>query len=141
MSELPLNYIKAQARMVGECFQKSALAGIDSDDFARKFMTTEYGSMVVTDKRMIEYSDAGFMLEGFMKELSFDKGESYNQDILWLTGYIYKYWVSTRDYTPGSIYKMAPIKLIADRYDFYHTQDFDYIINDIIERQYIESEK
>ena len=135
MSDFPISYIKAQAEMVGRCFQRSALLGIDSDDFAEKFMTTEYGIMVITDKRMIEYSDEGFMLEGFTREFKFKKGFCYDEDVLWLTGYLYKYWVSTRNADPRYIYKIAPIKLIGERYEFYHTQDFDYVINDLIERR------
>lgn len=97
-------------------------------------MTTAYGVMVMTDKRMIEYSDDNYMYESFMRELQFEKGPHYPLEVLELAGYLYKYWVSTRNADPREVYKIAPIKLIAVRYGFYHTQDIDYIIDDIIAR-------
>ena len=39
----PKMYVTMQCRVVADCFQRSGLAGIDSDDFARKFMTSDYG--------------------------------------------------------------------------------------------------
>ena len=136
MSEtvFPLNYVRMQCTIVANCFIKSAVEGYDSDDFAEQVMTSDYGVMVLTDHRMIEYSDSNFMFEGFTRELSLKKGKHYDTDILELAGYIYKYWVSTRQADPREVYKLAPIQLFANRYGFYHTQDFDYIINDIIDR-------
>lgn len=34
------------------------------------------------------------------------------------------------------IYALAPISIIAERYEFYHTQGWDYVIDDIISRPY-----
>lgn len=130
----PLNYVKKQCQMIAKCFVKSGIDGLDSDDFAEKILTTEYGVMVLTDRRMIEYSDSNFMYEGFRKNLTFKKGKCYAQEILEFAGYLYKYWISTRNAQPQDIYKKAPLKLLAARYGFYHTQDIDYIINDIISR-------
>jgi hypothetical protein len=129
--EFPIEYVHAQCRIVAQCFVQSANAGYDSDDFAKKFMTTDYGVMVITDHRMIEYSDANFMFEGFQRELKFKQGTHYTQDVLELAGYLYKYWVSTRGADPRKIYIKAPISLINTRYGFYHTQDLDYVIDDI----------
>ena len=68
--------------------------------------------------------------------MKFKKGYSYDADVLWLAGYAYKYWISTREADPRYIYSLAPISLIASRYEFYHTQDVDYVINDIIDRPF-----
>lgn len=93
-------------------------------------------SLVVGDRRTIEFSDCTFLYEGFMLNLKFKQGKHYSEEVLELAGYLYKYWISTRKADPREIYKIASIKLIANRYGFYHTQDIDYIINDIIERPY-----
>ena len=130
----PIAYIKKQCRIIANCFIKSGADDIDSDDFAEKIMTSEYGVMILTDKRMIEYSDSNFMYEGICKNLRFSRGKSYSQEVLEFVGYLYKYWVSTRNEQPQRIYDIAPIKLLATRYGFYHTQDIDYVINDIVNR-------
>lgn len=138
-TELPWLFVQTQCEFIASCFKHSARDGFDSDDFAEKLMTTDYGVMVLTDRRMIEYSDDNFMYEGFTRNLTFKKGAHYSLEVLELAGYLYKYWISTRKEDPREIYKIAPIKLIANRYGFYHTQDLDYVINDIIERPWIES--
>ena len=130
----PSAFIHRQCKTVGYCFMKSGAMGIDSDDFGRKMMNSDYGIMVLTDKRMIEYSDKMFMYEGIEKNLQFKRGKSYEPDILYYAGYLYKYWISTRGENPKKIWKIAPLKLIATRYEFYHTQGFDYVINDLISR-------
>jgi hypothetical protein len=63
-------------------------------------MTTAYGVMVMTDRRMLEYSDDNYMYEGFMRELQFEEGPHYNIEVLELAGYLYKYCVSTRNAAP-----------------------------------------
>lgn len=134
--ELPLKYIIAQAKVVGKCFVLSAEQGYDSDDFAKQFLTSEYGIDVLTDKMMIEYSAHTFMLAGFKRALELKKGNFYDRDVLYLAGFLYKYWWSTRETDPRIIYRLAPARLIANRYEFYHTQGFEYIINDIIAHPY-----
>lgn len=128
------SYLHFQCDMVGECFTLSAKKGWDSLDFVEKFLTTERGIEILKDLRPIEYSDSLFMFEGFMQTVDFKPGPMYDDDVLWFAGYLYRYWVATRKIDPRKIQKISPIKLIADRYYFYHTQDFDYVINDIIER-------
>jgi hypothetical protein len=75
------------------------------------------------------------MLEGFTREMKFKKGGHYDADTLWMAGYLYKYWTSTRHADTREIYKIAPIRKLAIRYNFYHTQGFEYIIEDLIDRQ------
>lgn len=132
--EFPIAYIHAQCHIVAQCFVQSAYAGYDSDDFAEKFMTTDYGVMVITDHRMIEYSDANYMFEGFQREMQFKHGRHYRRDVLEFAGYLYKYWVSMYNVDPRVVYAKAPISLLNTRYGFYHTQDLDYIIDDINSR-------
>lgn len=130
----PLSFITRQCKTVGYCFAKSGALGIDSDDFGEKMMTSNYGIMILTDRRMIEYSDGNFMFGGLERALEFKSGRSYETDILYYAGYLYKYWISTRGEQPPRIWEIAPLRLIATRYNFYHTQDIDYVINDLIER-------
>ena len=137
----PINYIRMQAKYVAYCFCMSAVDGFDSDDFAEKLMTSDYGVRVLTDQKMIEFSDCTFLYDGLKRNLVFQKGFSYDEDVLQLTGYLYKYWISTRQMHPIEIYCIAPIRVIADRYGFYHTQDIDYVINDLIERRSVVDEK
>lgn len=130
----PMAFVIAQCKMVAYCFEKSGVDGIDSDDFAEKLLNSDYGIMLLTDERMIEYSDQHFMYTGIMRELQFKRGKSYDADVLYYAGYLYKYWISTRAAYPQRVWEIAPLKLIAEHYEFYHTQSFDYVIADLLDR-------
>lgn len=134
--ELPWKFVMMQADVVGKCFVLSAEQGYDSDDFAKQFLTSEYGIDILTDRVLNEYSAHTFMLAGFKRALDLKKGGCYDRDVLYLVGFLYKYWWSTRETDPRVIYRLAPIQLIANRYEFYHTQGFEYVINDIVARSH-----
>lgn len=136
MSEFPMGYIHFQSKCIAECFVRSSVFGIDSDDFCKKFLTSEWGKSIFNDGRLYEYSDANYMFEGLQINLDLIQGEFYDRDVLWTSGYLYKYWASTRNIPSDEMYKLAPIQCIANRYAFYHTQDWDYVINDIIASPY-----
>lgn len=130
----PMSFIHIQCKMIAQCFVNSGISGVDSDVFCEQFLTSDYGYSILTDQRMTEYADANFMYEGLERELPLKKGLCYEADILYFAGYLYKYWISTKETDPRAIWKIAPISLIAERYGFYHTQGYDYVIADLIDR-------
>ena len=109
---LPMSYINMQCKIVAGCFRLSGADGIDSEDFAKQMMTSDYGVMVLTDKRMVEYSCDTFMYEGVQRNLKLKHGKTYESYVLEFAGYLYKYWISTRNEKPQKIYKMAPLSLL-----------------------------
>ena len=135
-SELPKKYIFFQCKEIGKLFVWSAKEGVDSDDFCYKFMNSERGRRILNDEMIQEYCGESFMFSGLAREINFKKGDVYDFDVLYFTGFLYKYWASYRGSSSEEIYKLAPIQLIADRYMFYHTQGWDYIIDDIISRPF-----
>lgn len=133
-SEFPMKYILFQCGEIGKLFIWSAKEGVDSDDFCYKFMNSKRGEMILNDDLVCEYCGESFMFSGLAREIEFKKGTFYNGDVLYFTGFLYKYWASTRGSSAKEIYALAPISLIAERYEFYHTQGWDYVIDDIISR-------
>lgn len=61
-------------------------------------------------------------------------GKAYESYVLEFAGYLYKYWISTRNEKPKKIYEMAPLSLIGSRIVLYTLEDVDYAIDDIIAR-------
>lgn len=133
-SEFPRKYIEVQCRVIAGCFVLSAVRGYDSEKFATTMLTNPYCVRIMTDDLMREYACDSFMLEGIEREVGLEKGLVYDADVMWLTGYLYKYAISIRGIEPKDLVKIAPISKIAARYEFYHTQGFEYIINDMIDR-------
>lgn len=138
---LPMSYINMQCKIVAGCFRLSGADGIDSEDFAKQMMTSDYGVMVLTDKRMVEYSCDTFMYEGVQRNLKLKHGKTYESYVLEFAGYLYKYWISTRNEKPQKIYKMAPLSLVASRIVLYTLEDVDYAIDDIIARHQIDTKE
>lgn len=136
MSKFPIKYMRFQCDMIAKLFIYSAKMGIDSDDFCYKLLNSTYGVDLLTDNKLAEYCGESFMFEGLENELNFKRGSYYSIDILYYVGYLYKYWISTRNIKPQDVYKIAPISMLAKRYEFYHTQDWDYVINDIVKRPF-----
>lgn len=130
----PISYIHMQCEVVAGCFMLSGADGIDSEDFAKQMMTSDYGVMILTDKRIAEYSCDTFMYEGVQRNLKLRHGKTYESYVLEFAGYLYKYWINTRKEKPQKIYKMAPLSLIASRIVLYSLEDIDYVIDDIIDR-------
>lgn len=123
--------------IIANLLQLAYYKGIDCYSFAKILMTSEYGSCIMKDGRMTEYADEGFMLEGFEREFELTYLPSYEGDTdysMWFAGFVYKYWCYLEEETPEEIYELAPLELLAQRHAFYHTQDYDYIIDDIRRR-------
>lgn len=51
---------------------------------------------------------------------------------MWFAGYLYKYWMMTRGIDRRKIYRFLPFEKFLNGFAFYHTQDWDYIINDVM---------
>lgn len=100
-------------------------------------MTSEWGHMVLMDIKPNEYADWMFLYNGFKYNIEFKKGKTLNSNLMWFSGYLYKYWINEKDYDSREVYKLCPMECIIDRYEFYHTQGWSYIIGNILERPYI----
>lgn len=79
-------YLNYQCEAIDECFVFSIAESLDSDRFAETFLTSEYGMSILQDRRMIEYSDSGFMFEGLLREFNFAKGACHDRDVCGLQG-------------------------------------------------------
>ena len=132
--KLNKNFLLMDCDTIADLFVLSGKNGYDSDNFCEQVLTSEYGIDVITGKKDREYYDYHYMLEGFEINLKLKRGASYDADVLWFAGYLYKFWVTFRGGEPKQIWKIAPISLINRQYGFYHTQGFDYVIDNLIDR-------
>ena len=62
----------------------------------------------------------------------FKKGNNVNDYAMWFLGYLYKYWMKTRGVSRQQIYKILPFERYMASFEFYHTQGWDYVIEDAI---------
>lgn len=135
----PSLYQMTQSDTVGRLFQMSADKGLDSYDFAEKVMTSDYGHMVMMDKRPHEYCWYTFMFEGFENNVAFKKGNAdtvLDSEFLWFAGYLYKFWINMCQTDSREVYRLCTLRNLESRYDFYHTQGWYYVIEDILDKPF-----
>lgn len=117
--------------MSGELFRRSVKYGYDSEKFVKLVCLTDYGHLVFDDIRANEWLADTHVMEGFKKEFKIPKGQTYNPNIMYFVGYLYRYWGITEDKPIKEIYNMAPLDFMVKKYGFYHTQGEEYVIEDI----------
>ena len=64
-------------------------------------------------------------------------GQKYPEAVLHWIGYVYRYWAYTYEISSKNLFLKVPVRLIADRYELYHSMDVEYVIERIIEEDLI----
>ena len=119
-----------------ELFEKSiSNLEMSSEIFVRRYMNS---------KIVIEL-DSGAFLEGNMgtndiyEELDRQYGPStygskkYHRDVMYWTGYLYRYFCYCYDVSSKRAYKLLPFKYIASSFEPYHTLDVSQAIERLLE--------
>lgn len=126
-------YLHRQCTTLADCFVLAGKNGWGSQNFINQLFHTEWGHNILTGKSAREYTCEGYMYEGLERELEKKRGKVYPEKVLWYCGYLYRYAAATRECSLEEIYRKIPISTVEKRYGFYHTQDWDYVLNDMME--------
>lgn len=116
----------------GGLFRWSAVNGLDSLLFIREVMTNPKLENLVYYDEVTEWCDEWFLLGALDRLVPFKKGKVIDDFALWFMGYTYKYWMRTRKTKPKDVYKILPVELFLERFGFYHTQDWEYIVQNAL---------
>lgn len=111
-------------------FKTSVKDCCNSYDFARKTMTTKSIDWLFTVDDCQDWCDGWFLYSVLNNNLNFKKGKSLDEYFMGFAGYLYKYWMNTRKMDRKEIYKILPLKRLKASFEFYHTQNWDFIIED-----------
>lgn len=115
---------------VAGCFELSAKRGYNSENFAETVMKSEYGKSIMMSKIYKEYTCSNFMLEGYERYSNIFKGGKVEESgKMWYVGFLYKYWLSTRDLLPDVIYSIAPLPKIINNFQRLHCEGWEYAID------------
>lgn len=118
---------------VGDIFLLAQKMGFDDDDFAEKYMNSEF----VRTEIDAEYSHChsawcNYVMDELLDEITPKKNDKhYSPDAFEWAGYMYRY-VHMRLGTPSSlIYKTLPLEKMLILYEGMHTVTEEYFIDDI----------
>jgi hypothetical protein len=106
----------------------------NSEDFIKKFMNSEVARHLDSPYNKLQWMGEEYLLEELKDEKDICiTGEKYNPNVMYWIGYLYRYWVGSRNLASKKIYRYAPAKTMKRNYMIFHTFDPEVAIDDLIE--------
>lgn len=116
----------------GRLFENSACYA--SESFIRNFMNSEVAEHLDSPYSKLQCMGEEYLLEELADERPLKaEGEKYHPEVLYWTGYIYRYWAISRGVKSKKIYRIAPAKTMKRNYFAFHTMDPELAVDDLIE--------
>ena len=123
--------LEYKAKTFGQVLQDSIKDGYDSKLFVERLMTNKIFIPVLTMRQGQEWCDDAYLYYHLVHNYGeFEKGKTDDPFFLWFMGYTYKYWMVTRNMKPADVYMILNYDRFRNAFPFYHTQDWDFIIED-----------
>lgn len=97
---------------VASLYSEAVKKGYDLADFIEKTMISDLGVFLYDPVRMNVWTCAGYIMEWFEQQMTFlPKQREYRSDPEFV-GYLYRYWMLTRDLTSREVYALAPFNIV-----------------------------
>lgn len=116
----------------GKLFELSGKRGYDSETFIRAFMTTDISKDMDKDFHHVQWAGKEYIMSRMEDENSdaiTNNGIVFDNETLYWTGYIYRYWNIYTGESSKDIYKQAPAKTMQTVYLMYHTMSPELAID------------
>lgn len=121
----------------GRLFELSGKQGYASECFIESFMDSEVAASLDQTYDRMQWAGEEYLLE----ELSAEAGEKllkddnavFHNEILYWTGYIYRYWAYLTGENSRKIYRQAPASTMRQNYLMFHSLDPEIAVEDLKE--------
>lgn len=116
----------------GKLFELSGKRGYDSETFIKSFMTTDIARDMDKNFHHIQWAGKEYIMSRMEDENSdaiSNNGIVFDNETLYWTGYIYRYWNIYTGESSKEIYKQTPAKTMQTVYLMYHTMSPELAIN------------
>ena len=116
----------------GKLFELSGERGYDSETFIKSFMTTNISKDMDKDFHHVQWAGKEYIMSRMEDENSAaisNNGVVFDNETLYWTGYIYRYWNIYTGESSKDIYKQAPAKTMQTVYLMYHTMSPELAID------------
>ena len=116
----------------GKLFELSGERGYDSESFIKAFMTTDISKDMDKDFHHVQWAGKEYIMSRMKDENSNainNNGLVFDNETLYWTGYIYRYWNIYTGESSKDIYKQAPAKTMQTVYLMYHTMSPELAID------------
>ena len=118
--------------MQGKLFEMSATEGFSSESFIKTFMLSNTAADLDKIFNHMQWAGQGYIIDR-LKEQNADalatNGDLYDNETLYWSGYLYRYWHFDTGESSKEIYKQAPAQLMRSMYVMYHTMSPEMAID------------
>ena len=130
MNELGLKMCDIQGRL----FELSGANGYDSVTFIKVFMTSEVAGGLDSKFNRMQWAGEEYLLAELADTTALTKsGAVYDREVLYWTGYLYRFWQITTGETSKEIYRQAPAETMSRNWLIFHTLAPEVAIEDLKE--------
>lgn len=119
----------------GRLFELAFRKGLDSPSFIKSFMNSRTAAALDDVYDRLQWAGEEYILEELEDEVCGLKkaGTIYTVEVMYWTGYIYRYWHYYTSECSREIYKIADAKMMNECWLGFHTFDVEMAIDDLKE--------
>ena len=130
MNEFELKLCDIQGRL----FELSGEKGYDSVAFIKAFMTGEVAKGLDSKFNRLQWAGEEYLLAEIAETASLTPGGVvYDKEVLYWTGYLYRFWHFARGENSKDIYRQAPAETMSRNWLIFHTLAPEAAIDDFKE--------
>lgn len=115
----------------GRLFESALKNGYDCKDFIEKFMNSKTAAALDESYDRLQWAGEEYILEELIDEVGGIKktGTVYHNEMMYWSGYTYRYWHYYTGESSKDIYKIADAETMANCYLGFHTMDVKMAID------------
>lgn len=118
--------------MQGKLFEMSATEGFSSESFIKTFMLSDTAADLDKVFNHMQWAGQGYIIDRLKEQNASTlakNGDLYDNETLYWSGYLYRYWHFYAGESSKEIYKQAPASLMRSMYLMYHTMSPEMAID------------
>lgn len=119
----------------GRLFELALKTGLDCPEFIESFMNSKAAAALDDVYDRLQWAGEEYILEELDDEVNGLKkaGAAYSEEVMYWTGYVYRYWHYYTNECSHEIYKIADAKTMKECWPGFHTLDVEMAIDDLKE--------
>ena len=130
MNELQLKLCDIQGRL----FELSGTKGYDSATFIKAFMASEVAKGLDSKFNRMQWAGEEYLLAELADNAELTTGGIvYDKEVLYWTGYLYRFWHFTTGESSKEIYRQASAETMSRNWLMFHTLAPEVAIEDLKE--------
>ncbi len=117
----------------GRLFELAQKTGLDCPSFIESFMNSKSALALDDVYDRLQWAGEEYILEELDDEAGKKAGTRYSLEVMYWTGYIYRYWHYYTNENSYEIYKIADARTMNECWTGFHTFDVEMAIDDLKE--------